>query len=172
MFSGWGIRTLARNMTGYNPVSYHIGSVWPHDNAIIAAGLMRYGFVEEAERVIRAMLEAAAFQGHRLPELFAGLGREEVPFPVAYPSSCSPQAWSAASPLLFLRTLLRLEPWIPHGKVWLSPHVPDWIGHLRVARIPLAGHRVTVQVEGDDVKIDGLPPEIEVIRSPRDPFTA
>jgi len=172
MFSGWGIRTLARNMTGYNPVSYHIGSVWPHDNAVVAAGLMRYGFVEEAERVIRAMLEAAAFQGHRLPELFAGLGRDEVPFPVAYPSSCSPQAWSAASPLLFLRTLLRLDPWVPHGKVWLAPHVPDWIGHLRVARIPLAGHRVTVQVEGDDVKIDGLPPEIEVIHAPRDPLTA
>jgi len=95
-----------------------------------------------------------------------------VPFPVAYPSSCSPQAWSAASPLLFLRTLLRLDPWIPHGKVWISPHVPGWIGNLRVARIPLAGHRVTVQVEGGEVKIDGLPPGIEVISLPRDPLTA
>jgi len=86
--------------------------------------------------------------------------------------SCSPQAWSAASPLLFLRTLLRLDPWIPHDKVWISPHVPDWIGSLRVARIPLAGHRVTVQVEGGEVKIDGLPPGIEVISLPRNPLTA
>ncbi|MDP8936925.1 MAG: amylo-alpha-1,6-glucosidase [Actinomycetota bacterium] len=172
MFSGWGVRTLARNMAGYNPVSYHVGSVWPHDNAIIAGGLMRYGFVEEAERVIRAMLEAAALQGHRLPELFGGLGRDEVPFPVPYPSSCQPQAWSAASPLMFLRTLLRLDPWIPHGKVWICPHVPDWIGDLRVARIPLAGHRVTVEVQDGKVAIDGLPPSIEVVRTPRDPLTA
>ncbi len=77
-------------MAGYNPISYHIGSVWPHDNAIIAAGLMRYGFVEEAHRVISGLLDAAAHFGDRLPELFGGLGREEVPFPVSYPSSCSP----------------------------------------------------------------------------------
>src|SRR5438270_6257511 len=89
LFSGWGIRTLASSMTGFNPMSYHVGSVWPHDNAIIAAGLMRYGFVDESHRVILAMLDAARFQGFRLPELFSGLGRDDVPFPVAYPSSCS-----------------------------------------------------------------------------------
>jgi len=172
MFSGWGIRTLAESMTGYNPVSYHCGSVWPHDNAIIAAGLMRYGFVDEAHRVIMAMLDAAEGQGHRLPELFGGLSRQEVRFPVSYPSSCSPQAWSAASPLLFLRTLLRLDPWVPHGKLWLDPVLPERIGHLRVDRIPLGGRRVTVEVDGDDVNVEGLPPEIQWVRQPRKPLTA
>ncbi|MGH9189488.1 MAG: amylo-alpha-1,6-glucosidase [Acidimicrobiales bacterium] len=172
MFTGWGIRTLSRDMAGYNPVSYHVGSVWPHDNALIAAGLMRYGFVDEAHRVLRGLFEVAACFGHRLPELFGGLGRDEVPFPVRYPSSCAPQAWSAASPLLFLRTLLRLDPWVPHDKVWISPILPDWISRLRVERIPLAGHRVTVDVRGDEVEIEGLPPEIEVIGAPRDPLTA
>ncbi len=172
MFSGFGIRTLADSMIGYNPVSYHNGSVWPHDNAIIAAGLMRYGFVEEAHRVILGCLDAASGQGHRLPELYGGLSRQEVRFPVAYPSSCSPQAWAAASPLLFLRTILRLDPWVPHGKVWLDPILPERIGYLRVDRIPLAGRRVTVEVDGPDVKVEGLPPEIEWVREPRKPLTA
>ena len=74
MFSGWGIRTLASSMTGYNPISYHNGSVWPHDNAICAAGLMRYGFADEAHRVMEGIVHAAGSFGNRLPELFAGLG--------------------------------------------------------------------------------------------------
>jgi glycogen debranching enzyme len=172
MFSGWGIRTLASSMGGYNPISYHCGSVWPHDNAIIAAGLMRYGFVDEAQRVVTAMLDAALSQGGRLPELFSGLDREELPSVVSYPTSCSPQAWAAASPLLFLRTLLRLDPWVPHGKVWLSPVLPEGIEYLRVDRIPLAGRRVTVEVSDTNVKVEGLPPELELISVPRDPMTA
>jgi glycogen debranching enzyme len=171
MFSGWGIRTLASDMSGYNPVSYHVGSVWPHDNAIVAAGLTRYGFVEEAQRVILGMLDTAAFYGGRLPELFGGLGRDEVPFPVSYPSSCSPQAWAAASPLLFLRSILRLDPWVPHGKVWLDPVLPERIKRLRVARIPIAGRRVTVDIDGDSVTVEGLG-DIEHVRQPRDPLTA
>ena len=172
MFSGWGIRTLATSMRGYNPISYHCGSVWPHDNAIIAAGLMRYGFAEEAQRVIMAMLDAAWSQGGRLPELFSGLDRTEFPSVVSYPTSCSPQAWAAASPLLFLRTLLRLDPWVPHGKVWLSPALPESIGTLRVDRIPLAGRRVTVEVSDNNVKVEGLPADLELISAPRDPMTA
>jgi len=172
MFSGFGIRTLGQSMTGYNPISYHNGSVWPHDNAIIAAGLMRYGFVEDAHRVILACLDAAGHQGHRLPELFGGLSRSEVGFPVPYPSSCSPQAWAAASPLQFLRTLLRLDPWVPHEKVWLDPILPDRIGHLRVDRIPLGGRRVTVEVSDGEVQVEGLPAEIEWLREPRRPLTA
>ncbi|HEX2040097.1 MAG TPA: glycogen debranching N-terminal domain-containing protein [Acidimicrobiales bacterium] len=172
MFTGWGIRTLASNMGGYNPISYHCGSVWPHDNALIAAGLMRYGFIEEAQRVILAMLDAAMSQGGRLPELFSGLQRDEFPSVVSYPTSCSPQAWAAASPLLFLRTLLRLDPWIPHGKVWLAPSLPEEIGYLRVDRIPLAGRRVTVEVSDGNVKVEGLPAELELVSVPRDPMTA
>jgi glycogen debranching enzyme len=172
MFSGWGIRTLSRSMQGYNPISYHCGSVWPHDNALIAAGLMRYGFVEEAQRVIVAMIDAANCENGRLPELFSGLGRDEFPTIVSYPTSCSPQAWSSASPLLFLRTLLRFEPWVPHGRVWLSPELPAEIGYLRVDRIPLLGARISVEVTDGSVKIEGLPPGIEVVTEPRHPLTA
>jgi glycogen debranching enzyme len=172
MFSGWGVRTLARTMQGYNPISYHCGSVWPHDNAIIAAGLMRYGFVEEAQRVIMGMLDAAIRENGRLPELFSGLGRDEFPTIVSYPTSCSPQAWSSAAPLLFVRTLLRFEPWVPHGRVWLSPALPKEIGFLRVDRIPLHGSRVSVEVSDGNVKIDGLPPGIDVVTEPRHPLTA
>ena len=171
LFSGWGIRTLGASMVGYNPISYHCGSVWPHDNAIIAAGLMRYGYVREAQRVILAMIDAAVAQGGRLPELFSGLDRMELPLVVAYPTSSSPQAWAAASPLLMLRTLLRLDPWVPRGKVWLHPAVPEQIGRLRVGRIPLAGARVTVSVEGDEVSVDGLPADLELVDAPRHPLT-
>jgi glycogen debranching enzyme len=171
MFSGWGVRTLATSMAGYNPISYHCGSVWPHDNAIIAAGLMRYGFVREAQRVIMAMLDTAVLQGGRLPELFSGLDRLELPMVVGYPTSCSPQAWAAASPLLMLRTLLRLDPWVPRGKVWLHPALPEQFGRLRVDRIPLAGGRVSVGVEGDRVTIEGLPEGLELVDAPRHPLT-
>jgi glycogen debranching enzyme len=174
MFSGWGVRTLATNNAGYNPISYHCGSVWPHDTAIVAAGLARYGFDGPAQQLILALFDAAVAQGGRLPELFSGLDRGELSVPVGYPTSCSPQAWSAASPLLCLRTLLHLDPWIPQGKTWLSPNLPEGIGHLKVVGIPLAGTRVTIEV-GDGVSggvsITGLPPEIEVIRQPRLPTT-
>jgi glycogen debranching enzyme len=172
MFSGWGIRTLSSAMTGYNPISYHVGSVWPHDNAIIAAGLTRYGFVEEAQRVIVGLLEAAGHFGGRLPELFGGLGRDEVPFPVSYPSSCSPQAWAAATPLMFLRSILRLDPWVPHGKVWIDPVLPPPISRLRVDRIPLGGRRVTVQVDRHGMHAEGMGPDVQLVHSPRDPLTA
>jgi glycogen debranching enzyme len=171
MFTGWGIRTLSETAVGFNPMSYHCGSVWPHDNAIVAAGLMRYGFVDEALRLIMGLFEAAEFQGHRLPELFGGLARDDVPFPVPYPSSCSPQAWAAASPLLCLRTILRLDPWLPHGKVWLDPVLPPGIDYLRVERIPLAGRGVTVEVADGRTKVEGLPPEVELIEAPRQPLT-
>ncbi|HEX4863643.1 MAG TPA: glycogen debranching N-terminal domain-containing protein, partial [Acidimicrobiales bacterium] len=171
LFSGWGVRTLGASMVGYNPISYHCGSVWPHDNAIVAAGLMRYGYVREAQRVIMAMIDAAIAQGGRLPELFSGLDRMELPLVVSYPTSSSPQAWAAASPLLMLRTMLRLDPWVPRGKVWLHPAVPEQIGRLRVGRIPLAGARVTVSVEGDDVSVEGLPDDLELVDAPRHPLT-
>ena len=110
--------------------------------------------------------------GYSLPELFGGLARDDVPFPVPYPSSCSPQAWAAASPLLCLRTLLRLDPWLPHGKVWLNPVLPPGIDYLKVERIPLAGRGVTVEVADGRTKVEGLPPEVELIEQPRHPLTA
>jgi glycogen debranching enzyme len=175
MFSGWGLRTLSRDCSGYNPISYHCGSVWPHDTAIVAAGLARYGYDGAAQKLIFGLLDAAQAQGGRLPELFSGLDRDELPVPVGYPTSCSPQAWAAASPLLCLRTLLRLDPWVPYGKTWLCPNLPEDIGYLKVDGIPLAGSRVTIEVGSEvpgTVAISGLPEEIELIREPRRPSTA
>ncbi len=172
MFTGWGIRTLSSSMVGYNPISYHNGSIWPHDTAIVAAGLMRYGFVEESHRVIMGLLDTAGSMGGRLPELFGGLDRAELPVPLSYPASCSPQAWAAASPLLLMRSMLRLDPWLPHDKVWLDPVLPPEIKHLRVERIPLGGNRVSIEVEGDNVSVEGLPAGVELVREPRRPSTA
>jgi glycogen debranching enzyme len=172
LFSGWGVRTLGTSMGGYNPISYHCGSVWPHDTAIVAAGLTRYGYMDHAVRIITALLDAALSQGGRLPELFSGLDREDFSSPVGYPTSCSPQAWSAASPLLCLRTLLRLDPWVPYGRTWLAPVLLPGMTRLKVEGIPLAGSRVTVEVEGDDVEVQGLPPDVELVSEPRHPATA
>jgi glycogen debranching enzyme len=102
LFTGFGIRTLARSAGRYNPASYHNGSVWPHDSALVAAGIARYGFRAEAMTVLDGLLDAAEVFGGRLPELFCGFGRDEMPVPVAYPTSCSPQAWAAAVPFAML----------------------------------------------------------------------
>ena len=167
MFTGWGIRTLASNMRGYNPISYHCGSVWPHDCAIAAAGLMRYGFVEEAHRLIEGLVAAAPYFGNRFPELFAGLGHDDCRFPVSYPTSCSPQAWAAASPLLFLRTMLRFEPDIRNAELRLAPAVPDWIGLLRLDQIPLMGGHLSIEVQGENMRVLDIPEGLTVVRTPR-----
>ncbi len=167
MFSGWGIRTLATGMQGYNPVSYQVGSVWPHDSAICAAGLARYGFVEEAHRVVRGIVDAAAHFDSRLPELFAGLGRDEYPFPVAYPTACSPQAWAAAAPLLLLRSMLRFDPDVPRGRLHIAPALPDWVGRLCVEGVPIADARLSFEAEGTELKLLEVPPGIDVVTEPR-----
>jgi glycogen debranching enzyme len=111
MFSGWGIRTLSTQMTQYNPLSYHNGSVWPHDTSLIAAGMGRYGFAKEAREVALALIDAAvAFPEHRLPELFAGYPRRELSFPVPYPSANAPQAWASGAVIYLLETLLGVLP--------------------------------------------------------------
>ncbi|MFC4061246.1 glycogen debranching N-terminal domain-containing protein [Planomonospora corallina] len=174
MFTGYGVRTLAADMGAYNPMSYHNGSVWPHDNALVAAGLMRYGFVAEAQRIATGLLEAARAFGGRLPELFCGFDRAEFPCPVPYPTSCSPQAWAAAAPIQLLRSLLRLDPWVPYGKAWLAPALPEGFGGLRISGLPLAGSRITVEVPagGRTATVSGLPAGIELITEPRGPVTA
>ncbi len=111
MFTGWGIRTLSMQMGRYHPLSYHNGSVWPHDNSLIAAGMARYGFGTEARRVALAMIDAAAgFPRHRLPELFAGYPRRECAFAAPYPNANAPQAWSAGAIIYLLETLLGVLP--------------------------------------------------------------
>ena len=110
MWTGWGVRTLAADERGFDPMSYHCGSVWPHDNALCAAGLARYGFMEASMSVINGLLDASEAWNGRLPEFFCGLDRDDVATPIPMPTSCSPQAWSSAAPLLLLRLLLGLEP--------------------------------------------------------------
>jgi glycogen debranching enzyme len=110
LFSGWGIRTLAAGQGAYNPVEYHNGTVWPHDTSLIAAGLARYGYRQAAGRLAVSTLEAARYFDGRLPEVFVGYHRQVTRIPVAYPTTCSPQAWATGTPLLMLRVLLGLEP--------------------------------------------------------------
>ena len=171
LFSGWGIRTLATSMASYNPVSYHNGSVWPHDNALCAAGLARYGYVEEAHRVIRAQLRVADALGGRLPELFAGFDRRRLGVPAAYPTSCSPQAWASAAPLLWIRTLLRFDPWASHGEVNLAPELPPWLGRLCVEGVAVGEQRLTITAErGGEVSLTGAG-GFAVVTTARPPLT-
>ncbi len=131
LFSGWGVRTMADGEGGYNPIRYHNGTVWPHDNSLIAHGLARYGFRAEAAKISLATLEAATFFRYRLPEVFAGYRRGRTSFPVEYPTASSPQAWATGTPLLLLRVLLGLE---PDGST--EPVLPTQIGHIELSGLP------------------------------------
>jgi glycogen debranching enzyme len=172
MFSGFGIRTLASSSGAYNPMSYHNGSVWPHDNAICAAGLMRYGFVREAQQVSVGILEAAEWFGGRLPELFCGFDRTDFSEPVYYPTSCSPQAWASAAPFHLLRTLLRFDPSVPNGKLWCDPALPATFLPLHIESMHVAGARVAIDVTDENWSLDGLGEILTLVRSGRDPLTA
>ena len=167
MFTGWGIRTLASDMGAYNPVSYHNGSVWPHDTALVATGLMRYGFVEEAKRVAEGIFDAAEHFDGRLPELFCGFDRGEFPGPVPYPTACSPQAWAAAAPVQLARVLLRFDPVYTRGVVHLSPILPESVGEFRAENVLLDTSRITIKARGTDGSIDGLPPGLKLLPVPR-----
>jgi glycogen debranching enzyme len=134
LFSGWGVRTLAQEEGRYNPIGYHVGTIWPFDNSFIAWGLRRYGFKEEAAQVAAGILDAAEFFAGRLPEAFGGYDRAATKYPVQYPTACSPQAWSTGAPLLFLRTMLGLEPEGEH--LVIDPALPRTIGHLELLDIP------------------------------------
>jgi glycogen debranching enzyme len=134
LFSGWGVRTLAEGEGRYNPIGYHVGTVWPYDNSFIAWGLRRYGFKDEAARIAAGILDAAEFFNGRLPEAFGGYERTQTKYPVQYPTACSPQAWSTGTPLLLLRTMLGLEPQGEHLVV--DPALPSAIGQLELLDIP------------------------------------
>ncbi|HZV25529.1 MAG TPA: glycogen debranching N-terminal domain-containing protein, partial [Acidothermaceae bacterium] len=147
MFTGWGIRTLSAASVRFNPTSYHNGSVWPHDNAICAAGLMRYGFVNHAQAVITGLFDAARHFEHRLPELFCGFDRTEFSVPVPFSTSCSPQAWAAAAPLLLLRAMLRFDPELPIGQLWCAPEIPERYLPLTVTGLHVGNLTVDVDVQ-------------------------
>jgi glycogen debranching enzyme len=128
MFSGWGVRTMAEGEGGYNPIEYHNGTVWPHDNSFVAAGLKRYGYGDDAARIAFAILEAATYFDWRLPEVFAGYSRLLTRFPVAYPTASSPQAWATGAPLMLLRVLLGLE--AEGDRLTSDPVMPPQIAEL------------------------------------------
>jgi glycogen debranching enzyme len=134
LFSGWGVRTLATGEGRFNPIGYHVGTVWPFDNSFIAWGLRRYGFKDEAAQIAGGILDAAAFFDGRLPEAFGGYERPATKYPVQYPTACSPQAWSTGTPLLLLRTMLGLDPIGDH--LIVDPALPPAIDTLTVFDIP------------------------------------
>jgi glycogen debranching enzyme len=134
LFSGWGVRTLASGQGRYNPIGYHVGTVWPFDNSFIAWGLRRYGFKAEAAQIASGILDAAAFFDGRLPEAFGGYPRSATKYPVQYPTACSPQAWSTGTPLLLLRTMLGLEP--VGDNLVVDPLLPAGIGQIELLDIP------------------------------------
>ncbi len=154
LFSGWGVRTLAEGEGRYNPIGYHVGTVWPFDNSFIAWGLRRYGFKEEAAQIAAGILDAAEFFQGRLPEAFGGYERTVTKYPVQYPTACSPQAWSTGTPLLLLRTMLGLEPIGDHLVV--DPALPQGIGHVELLDIPGRWGRVDAFGRGR-VDIDSQP---------------
>jgi len=134
LFSGWGVRTLAEGEARYNPVGYHVGTVWPFDNSFIAWGLRRYGFKEEAACIVAGIMEAAQVFDGRLPEAFGGYQRDATRYPVQYPTACSPQAWSTGAPLLLLRAGLGLEP--QGDNLIVDPALPTRIGNLQLLDLP------------------------------------
>jgi glycogen debranching enzyme len=131
LYSGWGVRTLAAREAGFNPLGYHTGTVWPHDNSLIAAGLARYGHHEAAARLVCAMLAAAPYFESRLPEVFAGFPSSATGIPVAFPTASRPQAWASAAPLLFLSTVLGLEPGYDDAAAELSGEIGAIAMHRR-----------------------------------------
>ncbi|MDI3329130.1 MAG: glycogen debranching N-terminal domain-containing protein [Micrococcus sp.] len=166
MFTDWGVRTLARSMGAYNPMSYHNGSVWPHDNAIIATGLRRYGFVDHATRIAHALLGAAAEFGGRLPELMCGFDSTEYARAVPYPAACSPQAWASAAPVELTRVLLGAQPCFPHRHLRLDPHLPPELQPLSVHGLRLGTAVVDLEVRDGHATVTGLPEGVTVSADP------
>jgi len=170
-FSGWGVRTLAAGQPRYNPMSYHNGSVWPHDNAIIAAGLRRYAHVGGVLQLLGALVQAAlAFDDRRLPELFCGFGRRRGAPPVPYPVACRPQAWAAGSVFLLLEAALGLEIHGAERRVVLRhPQLPGWLSWLEIRNLRVAGARIDLSVlrgrYGGSVEVLRKDGDVEVVET-------
>ena len=159
MWSGWGIRTLSARHKSFNPYNYQTGAVWPHDNAIIAAGFRRYGFAAEAAAVARSISAAAShFLVNQLPELYAGLQRENGSFPVQYIGANVPQAWAAGTPFVLLQTLLGIRPDAPRGKLLIDPALPDWLPDVTLTDLRLGRKTLDLRFwrEGPETKFEVL----------------
>lgn len=175
MWSGWGIRTLSARNPAYNPFSYQRGSVWPHDNGIIALGFKRYGFSEEANRVARDLFEAASyFKSYRLPELYGGLARGPGSFPTQYLGANIPQAWAAGSVFHLLQAILGLRADAPAGRLYVHPTLPRWLPDVQLEGLRLGEARLTLRFwrEGDLSRweVREQEGEAEVIEEPWSPW--
>lgn len=146
MFSGWGIRTMSEKMGAYNPISYHNGSVWPHDNALIALGLAKYGFFAEAEKVFWAMVEAASqLPNNRLPELFCGFERRHLSKPVFYPNASAPQAWASGAVFMFLQAVFNFQVNLKKQSIKILPQLTQ-LKKLKIENLKAFGKSFTVQI--------------------------
>jgi glycogen debranching enzyme len=157
MWSGWGIRTLSSANPAYNPFAYQLGSVWPHDNGIIALGFKRYGFAAEAARIARDISEAASyFLSHRLPELYAGVERRPGTFPVQYLGANVPQAWAAGSVFHLIQAILGLRADAPNSLLYLDPQLPRWLPDLALRGLRVGAARLDLQFwrEGERTRWD------------------
>jgi glycogen debranching enzyme len=145
MWTGWGIRTLSADNPAYDPFSYQRGSVWPHDNAIAAAGMARYGLHPQVQQVARGLLDAAArFESYQLPEVFAGLAREPGSFPVQYRGANIPQAWAAGAVFQVVQAMLGLEADAPNRRLYVTPSLPDWLPSLELRDLQIGPVRLDV----------------------------
>ncbi|MET1009123.1 MAG: glycogen debranching N-terminal domain-containing protein [Gaiellaceae bacterium] len=156
LWSGWGVRTMSAGDAGFNPLAYHNGTVWPHDNSLIAWGLARYGRWPEAQRIVRRLLNASSYFDHQLPEVFAGFTRTETPFPIPYPTAARPQAWAAGAPVLMLQLLLGLQPdRRRHVLGTIAPEdIPSWAGSLRLTGVRAFDQGWDVQLSDGRVTIE------------------
>jgi glycogen debranching enzyme len=156
LWSGWGVRTMSAGDGGFNPLAYHNGTVWPHDNSLIAWGLARCGRWAEAQRIIRRLLHASSYFDHQLPEVFAGFTRTETPFPIPYPTAARPQAWAAGTPVLLLQLLLGLEPDRRRHLLGTSApeDLPSWTGVLRLAGVRAFDRAWDVHLQDGRVTIE------------------
>jgi glycogen debranching enzyme len=156
LWSGWGVRTMSTGDAAYNPLAYHNGTVWPHDNSIIAAGLARYGRWPEAQRIMQRMLTAAQHFSYQLPEVFAGMRRSETPFPIAYPTAARPQAWAAGTPVLLLQLLLGLQPdRRRHALETVAPaELPSWAGSIRLSGVRAFDRLWDARLEDGRVRVE------------------
>ncbi|MBO0759170.1 MAG: amylo-alpha-1,6-glucosidase, partial [Bradyrhizobiaceae bacterium] len=146
MWSGWGIRTLSADHPAFNPYNYQTGAVWPHDNALIALGMRRYGFAAEAAAVARDISRAASyFIVNQLPELYAGLQRDPINFPVQYLGANVPQAWAAGSSFMLLQAMLGLQQDAPQGKLYVDPALPDWMPDVTLTDLRLGRQRFDIK---------------------------
>jgi glycogen debranching enzyme len=155
LWSGWGVRTMSTADRGYNPLAYHNGTVWPHDNSLIAWGLAKYGRWAEAHRIIRQMLTAGRHFEYQLPEVFAGMARTETRFPIAYPTAARPQAWAAGTPVLLLQLLLGLEPNRRQGtlETRAPTDLPAWAGSLRLSGVRAFDRPWEIRLEDGAVRV-------------------